>query len=148
MAVARAEDLLGMVSRSRGDLAAARDHLGRSIAAADLAESLLPDDQTAPRVRIDPSVRIAALNTLALVCADAGDRHRAIELTQDALRLCERQGDLHHQAALENNLADLFHGEGRVDDAMTHLKRAVQLFAEVGGRPGDLRPEVWRLVEW
>jgi DNA-binding SARP family transcriptional activator len=148
MAVARAEDLLGMVSRSKGDLAAARDHLGRSIAAADLAESLLPDDRTAARVRIDPSVRIAALNTLALVCADAGDRHRAIELTQDALRLCERQGDLHHQAALENNLADLFHAEGRVDDAMIHLKRAVQLFAEVGGRPGDLRPEVWTLVEW
>ena len=137
-----------MVSRSRGDLASARDHLGRAIAAADLAESSASNDLTGPRVRIDASVRIAAMNTLALVCADAGDRARAIELTQDALGLCERQGDLHHQAALENNLADLFHADGQADEAMIHLKRAVALFADIGGRPGDLRPEVWTMVEW
>lgn len=148
MAVARAEDLLGMVSRSRGDLASARDHLGRAIATADLAESLASNDLTGPRVRMAASVRIAAMNTLALVCADAGDRVRAIELTQDALRLCERQGDLHHQAALENNLADLFHADGQADEAMIHLKRAVTLFADIGGRPGDLRPEIWTMVEW
>ena len=29
---------------------------------------------------------------------------------------------------------------------MEHLKRAVALFAEVGARPGDLQPEVWKLV--
>ena len=148
LAVARAEDLLGMISRSMGDLASARDHLGRAIAAADLAESLALNDRTGARARVDPSVRIAALNTLALVCADSGERVRAIELTKDALRLCERQGDLHHQAALENNLADLFHADGRAEDAMVHLKRAAALFAEIGGRPGDLRPEIWTLVEW
>ena len=31
---------------------------------------------------------------------------------------------------------------------MEHLKRAVGLFAEVGAGPGDLQPEVWKLVEW
>jgi hypothetical protein len=31
---------------------------------------------------------------------------------------------------------------------MTHLKRAVGLFAEVGGRPGELEPEIWKLVSW
>jgi tetratricopeptide (TPR) repeat protein len=148
LAVARAEDLLGMISRSRGDLASARAHLGRAIAAADQAESLALHDRTGLRASFDPSVRIAALNTLALVCADAGDHVRAIELTHDALRLCERQGDLHHQAALENNLADLFHADGRPEEAMVHLKRAVSLFAEIGGRPGDLRPAIWTLVEW
>ena len=29
---------------------------------------------------------------------------------------------------------------------MTHLKRAVALFADVGGRPGELEPEIWKLV--
>ncbi|MGH2465111.1 MAG: hypothetical protein ACRDGI_06590, partial [Candidatus Limnocylindrales bacterium] len=148
LAVARAEGLLGMISRSKGDLASARDHAGRAIAAADLAESLLRSDPTGARARVDTSVRVAALNTLALVCADAGDRVRAIDLTQEALGLCERQGDLHHQAALENNLADLFHADGHVEETMIHLKRAVALFAEIGGRPGELLPEVWTLVEW
>ncbi len=147
-AMARAEDLLGIVARSRGDLTLAREHLERAIAAADLAESPSRNHPGAARATPDPGVRIAALNTLALVCADAGDRARAIELTRDALLRCERQGDLHRQAALENNLADLFHAEGRADEAMDHLKRAVTLFAEIGRRPGDLQPELWKLAEW
>ncbi len=147
-AMARAEDLLGIVARSRGDLATAREHLERAIAAADLAESLPPSHPTAGGAATGPGLRIAALNTLALVCADEGDRERAIELTRDALRRCERQGDRHRQAALENNLADLLHAEGRADEAMVHLKLAVALFAEIGGRPGELQPEVWKLVEW
>lgn len=110
--------------------------------APDVTRAAIEKQRSAPRQRI------AALNTLALVCADARDRTRAIELTRDALRRCERQGDVHRQAALENNLADLFHAEGRADEAMDHLKRAVALFAEIGGRPGDLQPEVWKLIEW
>jgi hypothetical protein len=31
---------------------------------------------------------------------------------------------------------------------MAHLKLAVAIFAEVGGHPGDLEPEIWKLVEW
>ena len=138
-AVARAEDLLGIVARSRQDLGLARQHLERAIAAADVAELAS---------WADPGVRTAALNTLALVYADAGDRVKAIELTREALVQCERQGDRHRQAALENNLADLFHAEGQDVEAMDHLKRAVALFAEVGAGPGDLQPEVWKLVEW
>jgi hypothetical protein len=64
------------------------------------------------------------------------------------LILCERQGDRHRQAALENNLADLLHATGSPDEALDHLRRAVTLFAEVGGRPGELEPEIWKLVEW
>ncbi len=145
--VARAEDLLGIIARSRRDLSLAQEHLERAIAAAELAESQSLDPR-ADRPPANPGVRIAALNTLALVHADAGDRTRAIELTREALLACERQGDLHRQAALENNLADLFHAEGHEAESMEHLKRAVGLFAEVGARPGDLQPEVWKLVEW
>ena len=147
-AVARAEDLLGIGARSQGDLAAAREHLERAVAAADRAEVLAPNGPTEGRLATDPGVLIAALNTLALVCADSGDRDHAIELTRDALLRCQRLGDLHRQAALENNLADLLHADGRADEAMDHLKRAVALFAEIGGRPGELQPEVWKLVEW
>lgn len=148
LAIARAKNILGIVSRSRGDLAAAREYLEGAIAAADLADDLIPSSDTKIGATIDPSVRIAALNTLALVCADAGDHSKAIELTRDALVRCKRQGDRHRQAALENNLADLLHAEGRADEAMIHLKLAVALFAEVGGRLGDLQPEIWKLVEW
>jgi tetratricopeptide (TPR) repeat protein len=101
-----------------------------------------------PQFELDPGVRIAALNTLALVLAGQGDRERAISLARDALARCERQGDRHRQAALENNLADLLQATGRSAEALEHLKRAVTLFAEVGGRPGELEPEIWKLVEW
>jgi tetratricopeptide (TPR) repeat protein len=132
--VARAEDLLGILARGEGDLIAARAHLERSRqAAADGA---------------DPGPRIAALNSLALVHADLGNRDQAIELTTEALALCERQGDRHRQAALENNLADLLQAEGRGDEAMVHLKRAVAIFAEVGGQAEELQPEIWKLIEW
>jgi DNA-binding SARP family transcriptional activator len=172
-AIARAEDLLGIVARSRGDLAAAMGHLDRAISVLDAARASPaatvrggPASGGAPAGTIDgggaggvdaggvdaggvdPGVRVAALNTLALVCADLGDRGRAIGLIDEALILCERQGDRHRQAALENNLADLLRDLGRPDEAMAHLKRAVGLFADVGGRPGELEPEIWKLVEW
>jgi DNA-binding SARP family transcriptional activator/tetratricopeptide (TPR) repeat protein len=155
-AVACAEDLLGMVARSRGDLAAARGHLDRAFAAINAAESLVVGNTSARGVTtaasspdvVDSGVRIGALNTLALVFADAGDPDRAIALTSEALFLCERRGDLHRQAALENNLADLLQATGHHDAALDHLRRAVTHFAEVRGRPGELEPEIWKLVEW
>jgi DNA-binding SARP family transcriptional activator/Tfp pilus assembly protein PilF len=132
--VARAEDLLGILARGQGDLVAAQAHLERSCEAAAASA--------------DPGPRIAALNSLALVHADVGHRDRAVELTRDALVLCERQGDRHRQAALENNLADLLRADGRSEEAMEHLKRAVAIFAEVGGQPDELQPEIWKLIEW
>jgi DNA-binding SARP family transcriptional activator/tetratricopeptide (TPR) repeat protein len=159
VAVALAEDLLGIVARNRGDLGAARSHLERALALVDPARAVVAPgsrrqgsiDESVPPAAgalMDAGVRIAALNTLALVCADAGERDQAVELTREALVLCERQGDRHRQAALENNLADLLQALGRHDEAMDHLKRAVVLFAEIGGRPGELEPEIWKLVEW
>jgi tetratricopeptide (TPR) repeat protein len=141
--IARSLDLLGILARRRGDLGSARGHLERALAVVDATES-----RAGSRSGLDPGVRIAALNSLALVLAGEGDRERAISLTRDALARCERQGDRHRQAALENNLADLLQATGRSAEALEHLKRAVTLFAEVGGRPGELEPEIWKLVEW
>ncbi len=126
-ALAQAHNIVGML---RDD----RTHLERSLA---LAEALP-----------DPSVAVAALNNLALACARAGDRDRALELTERAVALCTRQGDRHREAALYNNLADLLHHEGRSDEAMERLKHAATLFAEIGGVADEMQPEVWMLVEW
>ena len=131
---AAAHRVLGLAARDRGDLAAAAGELERSLvlAAAD------PDGGPA----------IAARNALALVRAAAGDRPGAIALLEDALAASRRTGERHLEAAIENNLADQLHAAGRPEDAMAHLKRAVTAFAEVGGRPGELEPEIWKLVTW
>jgi len=96
----------------------------------------------------DPGVRIAALNNLARDHAAAGDLARAEELIREALAQCATEGDLHHEAALRNNLADVLHTAGRGDEAMAELKRAVAAFAMIGGEGDDLYPGVWSLAEW
>src|SRR5207253_2384438 len=68
----------------------------------------------------------------------AGDR---------ALAECEELGDRHRTAALHNNLADILRAQGRKEDSMRHLKRAVRLFSEIG-EAGTTEPEVWKLVAW
>ena len=96
----------------------------------------------------DPSVRIAALNNLALDHAAVGELPQAEALTREALELCVAQGDRHHEAALRTNLADLLHRAGRCDGAMEELKRAVTGFATIGSDGDALYPGVWSLLEW
>ena len=57
-------------------------------------------------------------------------------------------GDRHREAALHNNLADLLHQAGRTSDAMSELKQAVTIFAEIGENGGGMQPDPWKLVEW
>ena len=133
-AIGAALRLVGLVARASGDLGAARAALTDSLAFA-------AEDP-------DPGPATAARNALALVEADAGDRETAIRLLEEALVICQRTGELHLEAAIENNLADQLHAVGRADEAIVHLKRAVTLFADVGGRPGELEPEIWKLVTW
>ncbi len=133
-AAAQAHNMLGMLARSRGDLAAARAELERSL---ELADDLG-----------DAPARAAALNNLALVERDAGEVESARQLTESALELSAAYGDRHREAALENNLADLHHAAGRTEDAMEHLKRAVAIFTEVGADEATRLPEIWKLVSW
>lgn len=133
-ALAQAHNLLGLLASSRGETAAARDHLRTSLDLAGTAG--------------DPSARIAALNNLALAERAAGNLAVATELTAEALALCSARGDRHREAALHNNLADLLHAAGRGDEAMAHLKQAVAIFAEVGTDAGEQQPEIWKLVDW
>ena len=124
-----AERIVGLVAQSRGDSAAARAALERSVAMA-------VDDP-------DVTASIAATTALALTIAGEGEVDEAMVLGVRAVEACRRIGDRHLEAAVENHLADLLHEAGRDDVAMEHLKRAVTLFADDrGGRrrpgPGDL----------
>ena len=131
---AKAENAAGMLASASGDADGARSHLQVAFDLATVADDL-------------PAM-VAALNNLALVERRAGRPEEAVELTRQALEACRRLGDRHREAALENNLADLFHDLGDRDAAMEHLKRATAIFAEVGADPHGPLPEVWKLVEW
>ena len=71
-----------------------------------------------------------------------------LEHGQNALETCRLVGDRHLEAAVENHIADLLHAGGREDDALLHLRRAVEAFAEVGGYPADPDPGIWMLAAW
>ncbi|MPZ91036.1 MAG: AAA family ATPase [Actinobacteria bacterium] len=133
-ALAQVHNILGILAKSRSDFPGALDHLQRS---ADLAAELS-----------DPTARIAALNNLALAQGETGDRATAIAVLEEAVKLCTAQRDRHREAALHNNLADLWHREGNRERSMEHLKRAVAIFAEIGSRESTMQPEIWKLVEW
>ena len=128
-ALAQAHNILGILATGR----AARTHLETSVSLA--------------RELGDAEAQIAALNNLALALREAGEIGRAGELTEQALAACEAVGDRHRTAALHNNLADILRAQGRKDEAMRHLKRAVRLFSEIG-ETGTTEPEVWKLVGW
>jgi DNA-binding SARP family transcriptional activator len=96
----------------------------------------------------EPRLRIAALNNLARDHAAVGELPRAEELLRQALDQCASEGDLHHEAALRNNLADALHKAGRRDEAMEELKRAVAAFATIASEGENLYPGVWSLAEW
>ncbi len=46
-----------------------------------------------------------------------------------------------------NNSADLLNAVGRREEAMTRLKSAVAIFAEIGEQV-LMEPEIWKLSEW
>ncbi|MFL6061383.1 MAG: ATP-binding protein, partial [Marmoricola sp.] len=128
-AEAQAHNILGVISRGEGDRDAALVHLQRSLG---LAGELG-----------DGPAESAALNNLALVERDVEEYAGALDLTTRALALAARYGDRHREAALENNLADLHHAMGDEESAMTHLKRAVTLFRDVGADDATRLPEIW-----
>jgi tetratricopeptide (TPR) repeat protein len=134
LAQAQAHNLLGVLARGDGRLDVARSELERSLGLADELG--------------DPAARTAALNNLALVAREARELDRALRLTEEALALCATTGDRHREAALENNLADLHHDAGHTEESMVHLKRAVEIFSEVGGDEAVRLPEIWKLASW
>jgi DNA-binding SARP family transcriptional activator len=133
-ALAQSFNILGILARSRGELAAAREYLRSGLAVAEQWNLI--------------AERIATLNNLALVQSDLGDPSDAIHKAQLALELCVEIGDRHHEAALRDHLADFYHTLGQAPAAMEQLEKAVTIFTEVGMENGQTRPEIWKLSEW
>ena len=128
-AIGAAHRSLGLIALASGDADAART-------AARLAVAVTDDD---------PTARIAGLTGLALAEAAAGDVDAGLRHGRAALELCREIGDRHLEGAVENHLADILHAADRDDDAMDHLRRAVEAFAEIGGDPADPDPGIWML---
>ena len=133
-ALAQTRNVLGILARHNGELDTAVDNFAASVALA--------------RTLDDPTAHVAALNNLALARGAAGDVEVAIATACEALDLCVRQHDRHREAAILNNLADLMYSAGRDDESMAYLRRAAQLFSEIGSRDEQPQPEIWKLVEW
>ena len=133
-ALIQAHNVLGMLARSQENYPLAARHLETSLNLAGTLGDLLS--------------RAAALNNLALLAGDCEDWPQAIERVQAALTLCRQLGDRHREAALLNTLADFYYRLGQPDQAMTYLKQAVVIFAEIGESSLGLQPEIWKLTEW
>jgi len=143
-----AAEALGLAERSKEKRALAQAHNILGVLGATGSRAHLETSVALARELGDREAHAAALNNLALALKDAGDLDRARELTEEALAECEALGDRHRTAALHNNLADILQAEGRKEESMRHLKRAVRLFSEIGGEAGTTEPEVWKLVAW
>jgi len=131
---ANSHNILGILARRQGDIAVAYSHFQTSRELSQQHNLL--------------DAHIAALNNLALLAAAGGDYSEGQALLETALDMCLTWGDRHWQAALHNNLADLFHRQGEETIAMAQLKQAVAIYAELGRDGGMWQPEVWKLTEW
>ena len=133
---AAAHRVLGLAARDRGDLATAAVELERSL--------VLAADEP------DGGPAIAARNALALVRGGAGrPRRRRSRSSRTPLAASPPDGRAPPRGRRSRTTSPTSSMRpGRTDEAMAHLKRAVALFAEVGGRPGELEPEIWKLVTW
>jgi len=134
LALAQVHNLLGILARAEQYPGSAVEHLSHSLKIA--------------RQLKNPSAQIAALNNLALALADQDEYEKAIATLEEALGECHLLGDRHLEAALRNNLADMLRASGQNEDAMAQLKRAVEIFAEIGQSVDDWEPEIWKLAEW
>ncbi|MBP8001387.1 MAG: AAA family ATPase [Chloroflexi bacterium] len=134
LAQANSYNILGILARRQGNSQEAHTHFQASRELSQQHNLL--------------DAHIAALNNLALLAAAAGNYGEGQSLLETALNLCLTWGDRHWQAALHNNLADLFHRIGQEEGAMAQLKQSVTIYAELG-RDGEMwQPEVWKLTEW
>ncbi len=132
--LARAHNQLGILARARHNRAPARHHFEASLVLGARLQN--------------PEIRAAALNNLALVSFEEGDVEQALQHASEALDICAAQGDRHREAALHSNLADFLHNIGRRAESIEHIKRSVEILAEINVVSGEMQPGVWQLVEW
>jgi hypothetical protein len=133
--MARAEALLGMLARRAGDPAEARRHLDAALVTLDDADRQATTDGRRPG-RIATHARAAR--------SRMGHVETAGKPLRDALAVATpgRHGRLPWRTTWPTCSMP------RAEADPWNIPRAVAIFAEIGGRPGELQPEVWKLVEW
>jgi tetratricopeptide (TPR) repeat protein len=132
--LALADNILGMLARSRGELETAVALLTQSRQMADASDRL--------------DIQIAARNNLALTFSAIGQSLAAKSNLEEALAICERYNDRHYEAALRSNLADVLHQAGDKMAAQEQIKQSVTIYAEIGREQENWRAEIWQLMEW
>ena len=132
--LALADNILGLLARSRGEL--------------ETAVTLLEQSRHLAEASNRPDILIAACNNLALTHSATGQLEVAQAYLEQALALCQRLGDRHQEAALRSNLADLLHQLGEETAAQEQIKQSVTIYAEIGREEDTWHAEIWQLTEW
>jgi DNA-binding SARP family transcriptional activator/tetratricopeptide (TPR) repeat protein len=150
-AAATAERALALADDAGDGVTAGAARRARGLARLDLgdAQGARADLATALAAAIDdpdPTAAIAARVGLARAHAAAGDADGARREGAAAVAGCQRIGDRHLEAAVENHLADLLHDAGLEDESREHSRRAAVAFAEFGGDPSRPDPGIWMLA--
>ena len=91
-------------------------------------------------------LRMAALNNKAHVLSEIGNVNSARSLVGEAIEIASRTGYHHHEAALRNHLADLYHQGGFNEESRQAQTEAMVLFADIDA--GAWEPELWLLRQW
>ena len=75
-----------------------------------------------------------------------GQWAQAAQHYQTSLALCEQVGNRHGLAFAYDNLGQVYQKQGRTDEAMECLKKAVAILWEIG--ESRIVPEMWQSGVW
>ncbi len=129
---ARAWNVLGMVALAEGAAEEGLVAFTRSAEAAANADAA--------------EVSVAAWHNQSRALHLLGRIDDAHEAAERSRALAEREADVHRIAAVESNLADILHAQGRTEEARSLQTRSARALAGVA--LPQQRPEVWLISDW
>jgi DNA-binding SARP family transcriptional activator len=129
---ARAWNVLGMVALAEGSAEEGLVAFTRSAEVAALADAA--------------EVSAAAWHNQSRALHLLGRIEEAYEAAVCARSLAEQEADVHRIAAVESNLADILHAQGRTEEARSLQTSSAQALAGVA--LPQQRPEVWLIADW
>ncbi|MSP11560.1 MAG: tetratricopeptide repeat protein [Chloroflexi bacterium] len=132
--IAQACNNLGIVYNSQGDWPRALEFYRRCLAIYQETENYYG---------------LAAVNNnLGLVYLNMVDLEEATAHFRRSLELCEKIGNRHGLARTYDNLGQVYMSQGRRDDAMDCLAKAVTILAEIGAGESKIYREMWQSGAW
>ena len=138
-----ARDLLQMLGwhpSSDGPTGARQGHAHRLEVAAQHADRGEKEQAEAiyreeARSSEDASVRKAALGSLASILHGRRDFAGAVEILSEVVAICQSIGHVKSESLAHLKLAEAFYGLGKLQDAIWHYEKALEL-SQNNGRPG------------